>query len=91
MRGEVRGIAEWADELAPRGALMEVSALDRVYGREPFQNRLELVSVCERVRKLDAACSITGLPPPFSAIREGVSMPISRVGLLQVKQELLAT
>jgi thymidine kinase len=79
------GIAEWADALANGGKLVEVSALDGNYEREPFRNVIELVSVCEELKKLDSICPMTGLPAPFSVLREGVSLPISRLGLVQVR------
>jgi thymidine kinase len=79
------GIAEWADQLANKGKLVEVSALDGNYDREPFQNIIELVSVCEKLKKLDSVCPMTGLPAPFSALCDGVSLPISRLGLAQVR------
>jgi thymidine kinase len=77
------GIAEWADGLANRGKLVEVAALDGNYEREPFRNITELVSVCEEVTKLDSVCVMTGLPAPFSALRNGVGFPISRLGLMR--------
>jgi thymidine kinase len=75
-------IAEWADRLANAGKIVEVSALDGNYEREPFRNIVEVVSVCERLQKLDSICPITGFVVPFSAIRDGVSMPVSRVALM---------
>jgi thymidine kinase len=78
-------IAEWADEMANQGKLVEVSALDGNCNREPFRNIVECVSVSERLMKLDSVCPITGLPAPFSAIRDGVSIPISRIGLARVR------
>jgi thymidine kinase len=79
-------IAEWADEVANRGKLVEVSALDGDYDREPFRNIIECVSVSERVQKLDSICPITGQPAPFSAICDGVGIPISRLGIVQYKK-----
>jgi thymidine kinase len=84
------GIAEWADRQANLGKLVEVSALDGTYTRAPFPNIVELVSVCERVQKLDSVCPITGLPAPFSVLRDGISIPISRFGLIQFQQGLTA-
>jgi thymidine kinase len=77
-------IAEWADEAANHGKLVELSALDGNYDREPFRNIVECVSISERLQKLDSVCPITGLPAPFSALRDGVCMPISRFGLAHV-------
>jgi thymidine kinase len=84
-------IAEWADEMANQGKLVEVSALDGNYDREPFANIVECVSVSERLQKLDSVCPITGLPAPFSALRNGVSMPISRFGLASCRDSFVLT
>jgi thymidine kinase len=76
-------IAEWADALANEGKIVEIAALDGNYEREPFRNIVECVSISERLQKLDAICPITGHIAPFSALRDGVSIPISRLGLIK--------
>jgi thymidine kinase len=80
------GLSEWADGLANGGKLVEIAALDGNYDGVAFEGVVGLVSVCERVRKLDSVCPLTGLPAPFSALQEGVGIPVSRVGLLQVQR-----
>ena len=79
------GIADWADQLANDGKLVEVSALDSNGEQEPYVNIVELFPLCEKVQKLDSVCPLTGLPAPFSAtvVGQAVSMiPISRQALL---------
>jgi hypothetical protein len=75
-------LAEWADQLANRGKIVEVSALVGDLEGRTFKGIMELMSVSERLQRLDAVCPITGLPAPFSVAQCGVAMPISRSGLL---------
>jgi thymidine kinase len=79
------GLAEWADAMASAGKLVEVSALDGNYEREPFRNVIEVVSVSEQLKKLDSICPITGMLAPFSAMYNGASIPISRLALMQAR------
>jgi thymidine kinase len=74
-------IAEWADELANRGKIVNVSALDGDWERAPFRNVIECVSISERLQKLESVCVLTGLPAPFSTLRDGVWVPVSRLAL----------
>jgi thymidine kinase len=76
------GIAEWADSLANSGKLVEVSGLDGDPQGQAFTGMMQLISICEKVQKLDSVCPMTGLPAPFSVLRDGAIIPISRSGLL---------
>lgn len=79
-------IDEWADKLANSGKLVVISALDSNQDREPFECIKKLFAYSEKVQKLEAVCTKTGLPAPFS-ILNGINMiPISRYGLLQYLQ-----
>jgi thymidine kinase len=84
------GIAGWADALANAGKLVEVSCLDGTYDREPYANIVELVPVSERVHKLDSICALTGGPAAFSAVYQGLVIPISRLALVREQQRLAA-
>lgn len=80
-----QNIADWADNLANSGKLVEISALDSNGEQEPYRNIVELFPLCEKVQKLDSVCPLTGLPAPFSATVVGQVMgmiPISRQALL---------
>jgi thymidine kinase len=79
---EFEDIAEWADGLANAGKLVEIAALDGSAQRVPFPGITALISVAEKVQKLDSVCPITGLPAPFTAVQQGAVIPISRSGLL---------
>jgi thymidine kinase len=83
-------IAEWADEIANGEKLVEVSALDGNYEKEPFGYIVECVSVSGRCQKLASMCAIASQPKPFSAVRDDVWMPISRCGLARVREAALA-
>jgi thymidine kinase len=83
-------IAAWADAIANTGRLVEVSCLDGTYEHEPYPNIVELVSVAERVQKLDSVCAITGGPAAFSTVYQGLISPISRLALVQEQQRLAA-
>jgi thymidine kinase len=84
-------IAPWADQLANDGKLIQVSALDGDPRRMALPEIMELISVCEKVQKLDSVCPITGLPAPFSAIQQGAVIPISRSGLLLSQRMMQVT
>jgi thymidine kinase len=62
------GIAAWADALANTGRLVEVSCLGGTYEHEPYPSIVELVSVAERVQKLDSVCALTGAPAAWFGI-----------------------
>lgn len=79
------GIAEWADQIANSGKFVDVVSLDGDENRNSFKSIIELFSRCERVHKLDAVCSITGLPAPFTLLRGLSLIPISRAALLQIR------
>jgi thymidine kinase len=76
-------IAGWADELANRGILVSISALDGNVERVPYDSIVKLFPLCEKVKKLDAVCPMTGLPAPFSTQLNDAIVPISRFALLQ--------
>lgn len=76
-------IAEWADELANEGKLVVVAALDSNSDREPFDVVKKLFALSEKVQKLEAVCTKTGLPAPFSILNGIEMVPISRYALLQ--------
>jgi thymidine kinase len=78
-------LAEWADEMANRGLIIELSARDADDQQETFENVLECVPISEQFRKLDGICPITGLIAPFSALRNGITIPVSRLALTQMK------
>jgi hypothetical protein len=83
-------VAEWADEMANRGIIVKVAALDGHDERDTFPNIVECVSISERVKKkLDSVCPITGLPAPFSTFHEGKGIPISSLGLLKFNRKHL--
>jgi hypothetical protein len=79
-------IAASSEEAANHGMLVEGSTLDGNHEREAFPNILECVSISERVQKLNSIPEITELPAPFSTLQKGVSIPISRLGLLRIQQ-----
>jgi thymidine kinase len=84
-------LVEWADEMANRGLIVELSARDADDHQETFQNVIECVSISEQFRKLDGVCPITGLSAPFTAIHNGVAIPVSRVALMQIENPQIAT
>jgi thymidine kinase len=55
-------IAQWADEMANIGTLVEVSAVDGDCERGAFPNVAECVSICDQFQKLNSISQITGLP-----------------------------
>jgi thymidine kinase len=76
-------IAEWADALANKGLRVNISALDGDIKRDAYPPIIRLLPFCERVQKFDSVCELTGLPAPFSAIQNGIIVPISRMALLR--------
>ena len=79
-------IAEWADELANEGKLVVIAALDSDKDREPFNCIKDLFALSEKVQKLEAVCTKTGLPAPFSILKGIEMIPISRYAYLQYLQ-----
>ncbi|APG58283.1 thymidine kinase [BeAn 58058 virus] len=51
-------IVEFSENMANKGKIVIVSALDATYKREPFGNILNLVPLAEKVIKLNAICKI---------------------------------
>lgn len=78
-------IAEWADEMANSGKLVVIAALDSDKDQEPFDCIKKLFAYSEKVQKLEAVCTRTGLPAPFSILNGLEMIPISRSALLQMK------
>ena len=46
----------WAEEMANRGKIVVVAALDGTFQRKPFGNILSLIPLAENVTKLNAVC-----------------------------------
>ncbi|KAH0787760.1 thymidine kinase family protein [Histomonas meleagridis] len=86
------GLAQWADDMANKGKLIIVSALDSDANQEPYNEIMELFPMCEKVDKVDSVCPFTGRPAPFTVLFNGIKMlPISRMGLLEQGLGLLVT
>jgi len=49
-------VVEWCEEMANRGKIVLIAALDGTFQRRPFQNILNLVPLAEDVTKLQAVC-----------------------------------
>lgn len=60
-------IVEFSEEMANRGKMVVIAALDGTFERLPFPNRvLDLIAQAEHVVKLQAVCSECGASAPFS-------------------------
>ena len=49
-------VVDWCEEMANRGKIVLVAALDGTFQRRPFQDILSLVPLAEEVTKLQAVC-----------------------------------
>ena len=49
-------VVDWCEEMANRGKIVLVAALDGTFQRRPFQDILSLVPLAEEVTKLKAVC-----------------------------------
>lgn len=58
-----------------------VAALDSGKDREPFNRIKELFALSENVQRLEAVCTKTGLPAPFSILKGIEMIPISKYAL----------
>lgn len=77
------GLAQWADALANSGKLVVISALDGDRNQEPYPEIVELFPLCEKVLKFDSICPFTGMPAPFTVVRNLKACPVSRLALIQ--------
>lgn len=58
-----------------------VAALESDKDREPFNRINELFALSENVQRLEAVCTKTGLPAPFSILKGIEMIPISKYAL----------
>lgn len=49
-------IAEFCEDLANNGKIVIVAALDGTFERKAFNKILDLIPLCEKVKKLTAVC-----------------------------------
>jgi len=59
-------IVEFAEELANRGIVVIIAALDSTFQRKPFGNIINLVPLAEKVYKLTAVCVYCTEPAAFT-------------------------
>lgn len=59
-------IVDFAEELANKGVIVIIAALDSTFQRKPFGNIINLLPLAEKVTKLSAVCVVCAEEAAFT-------------------------